>query len=222
MFSFAKMSYITPKTRAIDVAKSVDKEVISADFYDINDTQFYVIELPQRIVISFRGTSTLGDAADDARAYLVKLDSLDCKIHKGFNDQFKDAIEPISMHMRRYPPSKEIFFVGHSLGGALATVASVYFVHKFSLQNVFVCTFGSPKVGDSKFAKMFSSSVKSSSRYVNQDDIVTYHPFFFFVHVDGEIKLGKKRSDLRSYYLGRLEDHYLDSYEKNLRIHESL
>ena len=214
------MAYKTPQTiTPLALAREVDSTIISAQYHDINDTQFYVLEFPTKTVVSFRGTSTIGDAADDVRAYLVKFDDFECKIHKGFNDQFKDSIPTLTKalsHYRGYRNQRDIFFVGHSLGGALATVASVYFAKKFNLK-VHVCTFGSPKVGDQKFVQLFSDSVATSCRYVNQDDIVTYAPWFWFYHVHGEIKLGTKRKDYRSYYLGRSVDHSLDSYEKNLQ-----
>jgi len=216
MFSFAKMAYLTPKTTATELAKNVDSAVISASYYDIDDTQFYIVELPEKTIVTFRGTSTVGDAADDARAYLINFHDFGCKIHKGFNDQFKDSIDPLTLHLRELKRDRDIYFIGHSLGGALATVASLYFTKKYSFINIHVHTYGSPRVGDYNFAKLFNASVKSSKRYVNQNDIVTYAPWFFFVHVGGEINLGKKRSDLRSYYLGRLEDHYLHNYEKNM------
>merc|ERR1712216_1101830 len=51
---------------------------------------------------------------------------------------------------------KELSFVGHSLGGALATLSFVYmmqqcpFLHLYGIKvNVF--TYGAPRVGDAKF-----------------------------------------------------------------------
>jgi len=211
MLAFAQMSYLSPIS-ALEVAKGIDASVSSATFFDIKDTQFYIVDMPVKKVVSFRGTSSASDAVDDARAYLVEFEGLNVKVHKGFYDQFKDAWPLLRDHLSRTPKNREIHFVGHSLGGALATLAGLLAVQAFGFQNVHVCTFGSPKVGDLNFARLFNATIENSARYVNRDDAVTYAPWFFFVHVNGEIKLGQKRADLRSIYFGRIKDHYLASY----------
>ena len=67
---------------------------------------------------------------------------------------------------------RKIWFTGHSLGAALATLAASSFS-----QTQGICTFGCPLVGDDVFARTFASQVGGRSfRYVNNLDVVTHVP----------------------------------------------
>jgi predicted lipase len=67
-----------------------------------------------------------------------------------------------------------VFVTGHSLGGALATLATADLtINKKSASMV---TFASPRTGDLKFAQDFDAAVKVKWRVVNTEDIVTTVP----------------------------------------------
>ena len=55
----------------------------------------------------------------------------------------------------------QIIFVGHSLGGAIATISSFYYIkkYKFSAENILI-TFGQPRVGSETFAKELTNDLK--------------------------------------------------------------
>lgn len=214
MLAFAKMAYETPTISALQIAKAADSSVEFAQFFDFDDTQFYIVIIKDKAIISFRGTSSIGDAFDDARAHLVQFCGLDMKVHMGFNKQFECAWPTIKDFLNNHP-YQNVHFVGHSLGGALATIAACASIHYLSLKPS-VHTFGSPRVGDAKFAKYFNAGVKETKRYVNGNDAVTYVPWFFFVHVDGEVAIGSKRYDPWSAYFGRVDDHHIANYAKAL------
>ena len=82
-----------------------------------------------------------------------------------------------------------VVFTGHSLGGALATIAatcmSVQFMEHSNL--IVEChTFGSPRVGNQSFVNIFNRFVSVSHRYVNDLDPVPMIPRFpGFYHVKG-------------------------------------
>lgn len=84
------------------------------------------------------------------------------------------------------PPIKHVVFSGHSLGGALATLAAVQFAKQYPDITVTCVTFGSPRVGNGSFAEMFNKCCKGSYRFVNEDDPVPMGPTpLRFTHVKG-------------------------------------
>lgn len=94
----------------------------------------------------------------------------------------KDIIETIVI--KEFPPGtprqKNIFITGHSLVGALATLAASHIVklirdNKISAKPPILCTFASPRVGDSVFANNFSN-LKECYRIANSEDIVPKIP----------------------------------------------
>ena len=68
------------------------------------------------------------------------------------NDLFsKSIINEINNHK-----DYQIIFTGHSLGGAIATLASYYFSkHKLAENDLVLITFGQPRVGNENFARDF-------------------------------------------------------------------
>jgi len=75
-----------------------------------------------------------------------------------------------------------VFFTGHSLGGALATLAA----SRWNTPTTHLYTFGSPRVGGKKFIQSFVFGERY--RYRNNNDIVTKVPFEIlgYKHVSGE------------------------------------
>ncbi|KAI1710776.1 lipase (class 3) domain-containing protein [Ditylenchus destructor] len=72
--------------------------------------------------------------------------------------------------------SHELWFLGHSLGGAVAALAAfltrVYDLRRSSM--VKVITLGQPRVGNPKFATEYDSLVPNTDRVVNGLDIVSH------------------------------------------------
>uniref|UniRef100_A0A0N5BV79 Lipase_3 domain-containing protein n=1 Tax=Strongyloides papillosus TaxID=174720 RepID=A0A0N5BV79_STREA len=72
----------------------------------------------------------------------------------------------------------KVILVGHSLGGALATLTAAKLVsegHKTS-QQIFLYTYGAPRVGNPDFAKHFDEKIKYSWRVVFGKDVVPHFP----------------------------------------------
>ena len=73
-------------------------------------------------------------------------------------------------------PAMEVVLVGHSTGGALATLAA-YDLHLHGLNVAEVWTFGSPRVGDATFANAWNAALSDKSfRVVNGMDGVVHYP----------------------------------------------
>ncbi|CAB4374987.1 unnamed protein product [Rhizophagus irregularis] len=71
-------------------------------------------------------------------------------------------------------------FTGHSLGGALATLSALDAIHKApelaKNENLFLTTFGQPRVGDKKFAKFVDENIKAIRTIVRGDPIPRLPP----------------------------------------------
>jgi hypothetical protein len=68
---------------------------------------------------------------------------------------------------------KNLWITGHSLGGAMATIAGAMCRWEGSLNVAGVYTFGAPKVGDDKFAQNYPAELQ---RFENRNDIVPHLP----------------------------------------------
>jgi triacylglycerol lipase len=134
------------------------------------------------VLISMRGTVTAVDWVTDLVQTLHRGPS-GSSVHGGFLRTF-ESFEPALrnyFHSHRNPTT--IHIVGHSLGGALATIAADYLA---ALQlDVKLYTFGSPRVGTNNFSEQLSKNVKPANmfRVSNQSDPVTMLPTFPFIHV---------------------------------------
>lgn len=125
-------------------------------------TQGYIFKTGTEIIIACRGTDNLYDCFDDLDVCLVPL-VLDgyptTKVHAGFLRQSKGLLENIKAVVDHVQSNKiKLVFCGHSLGAAIATICAVT-VSAESIKDVFVYGYGSPKVGDKEFKKVFDTLI---------------------------------------------------------------
>lgn len=139
-------------------------------FFDKGGSQAHVVWDEEEVVIAFRGTepSESADLKADLNAWPDQAE-LAGWVHNGFQNAldkiWKDILKLLSNHY-----GKKISLCGHSLGGAMATIAA----SRLKDSNPKLYTFGSPRVGNSDFVKAFSSVVHY--RFVNNNDIVPTIP----------------------------------------------
>lgn len=154
----------------------------------VNCEVFY-IEYDNNLVVCFRGTESMEDVLTDLKIYKKKFPLLslnECEwpeVHAGFFEQFFSVCYKLEEVCNN---SKKLIFCGHSLGGALATLAAAYFGYKHVRKECSCITFGSPRVGDTLFAQYFDERVNVSLRYVNDNDPVPCLPTSWrYKHVKG-------------------------------------
>lgn len=154
-----------------------------------DDGWAYVVEGPDIIVVAFRGTATTKNWGTNFQVSMVNPPGTNesLRVHHGFFDAFnalanglniktqklqKGLRQTIDDIMAKTEGKVPIFFTGHSLGGALAQIATAV----FGCDQVAACyTFGSPRVGN----KYFDLWVKPPSyRIENYADIVPQVPYF--------------------------------------------
>lgn len=128
------------------------------------------------VVVSFRGTQEVKDWRTNLKLDqepVHKRSQHDHRrvglVHRGFNQAFL-AVEPqIRSHLRELA-GIPLYITGHSLGGALATLATWY----ISADALAACyTFGSPRVGDGGLMNHFRTPIY---RIVNGADPVPFVP----------------------------------------------
>ena len=152
------------------------------EFFTGNSTQSFLANNNDFAIIVFRGTeirrrtgvndfsNIVVDLETDADIMLTDTGQ-GGNVHKGFKDALDEVWE--KKGLLKYISSKDtssrtIWFTGHSLGAALATLAANRYE---KVQGLY--TFGSPRVGDAAFKKNFHVR---TYRFVNNNDIVARVP----------------------------------------------
>ncbi|MBL7130891.1 MAG: lipase family protein [Candidatus Omnitrophica bacterium] len=144
-------------------------------FFDIRDTEAFVAVRKNIIILAFRGTQTKTDWQTDFNIKLVK--SKAGRVHRGFKNALSYVWKDIKHTIRLFQNARQTLWVtGHSLGGALATLAVDRLTDEgFDIHGLY--TFGQPRVGDRVFARRFNRKIKHHAfRFVNDEDIVTRVP----------------------------------------------
>ncbi|GAB4455408.1 MAG: hypothetical protein Kow0070_03600 [Anaerolineales bacterium] len=151
------------------------------------DTQAFLVTNDEYAVLAFRGTEVTKtkDVITDARVF--KISAIEGRVHKGFAEAYR-SIEPQVLKALKKVRGLPLYITGHSLGAALATIATQHLEHDPVLRDeIAACyTFGSPRVGDDEFDREFKSSIY---RVVNTTDIVTVIPLLSmgFIHI-GDVR----------------------------------
>lgn len=146
------------------------------EFYNNDGAQAYRFMNKKDLVIACRGTqpTEFQDIAADLKATPVKSDSVG-RVHRGFKKEVDDLWPMISEDItRKVNVDKTIWFCGHSLGAAMATIMASRCWDNIDLNDpIELYTYGSPRVGWRKFVNTLA--VKHY-RWVNNNDIVTSVP----------------------------------------------
>lgn len=162
------------------------------EFYLNDSTGAYAFSMlkDRTLYFVFRGTNDLQDAMVDLNVNRVPffegLKQSHILVHAGFKKQFDVLKEPIIKTITKYMKRIDtIRFIGHSLGGALATLFSGYvarfhrgYIRDEQLHELkVVChTFGSPRVGNKHFVRWFQENVSDCARIMNREDPVAQMP----------------------------------------------
>jgi pimeloyl-ACP methyl ester carboxylesterase len=124
------------------------------------------------LVISVRGTSDAADVSTDLDTRHVAWPG-GGKVHRGFFGQFESSVDWVDERVSIANPSR-VRVVGHSLGGAVATLLAVHLTLAAADREVTLHTFGCPRVGSPAFAR--EARVHRCARVVNAGDPVVAFP----------------------------------------------
>ena len=161
---------------------------------DETGTQAFLATNGKYAILAFRGTEkNWRDVQTDLLARRVKTSS--GQVHSGFRTAYESVakeIEPWLQRIGRQP----LYITGHSLGAALATVATASLEANphFEGQIAACYTFGSPRVASAEYDPNIKTSL---FRVVNTTDIVTIVPLIAmgFVHA-GDVRFLERKEEL--------------------------
>lgn len=239
----SKLSYLRKTDNTIDtLAVLTELQKLDDRFYSVipfnnKSSQGIFVRHPEYNTVVFSGTDEISDWLDNAR--IKKVKRLDGKIHRGFNQALEDLWGGIFAFWGSLPQDCKdlpLYLGGHSLGGAMATIAIVRFFES-GIPVTQCYTFGQPKIGDSPFATSFNNLYQNKLyRFHNDSDIVPLLPSFLFGYVDcganlylnnkGELHYDRNVSfgeqvikhiiatahDLFNLHPGWLKDHEINKY----------
>jgi hypothetical protein len=158
------------------------------------DTQAFMFKTKDFVLIAFRGSQEIQDWRTNARtrfdkfAIATSMEPLDedttppiGQVHRGFQAAWQSVEEGVLKQLEIWGAGRKsdfpIFICGHSLGGALATVAAASLVKRGRRNIQGVYTFGQPRVGDLVFVNEIGRALKGKVfRFVNNNDIVPRVP----------------------------------------------
>ena len=140
----------------------------------VNATQAYLACNNEFAVLAFRGTEAdrMKDIRADAKATQATCPTGE-RVHSGFMQQYDDISYQLEMALAdKAVKGKPLFITGHSLGGAIATIAARRLDAE---RRIAACyTFGSPRVGTEGWVAQIKTPIY---RIVNSADPVPMVPF---------------------------------------------
>ena len=145
---------------------------LSATF-DQGGTQAILVSGEHFIALAFRGTEAMSirDVKSDVRANKRACES-GGQMHSGFYDAFENVRSMVEAAINDPAHAdKPLYVTGHSLGGAVATVAAKKLAHPGGTAACY--SFGAPRVGDDDWIAEIRTPIY---RLVNSADCVTMLP----------------------------------------------
>lgn len=151
-----------------------------ARFFSGASTECFVVWNARVLWVIFRGTETRKRPNADDFANILADIKADCNIlpvaveqggsvHKGFHAALDEVWELVCACLSElHTAERRLWFAGHSLGAALATLAAARYGRA---QGVY--TFGSPRVGNAEFRDRYPVPIY---RVVNGHDVVATVP----------------------------------------------
>ena len=211
--------------------------------------QGLVVTGKRHVGVAFRGTCNANNVVTDLKFIKTEYKAMSesphqprthvlpvCgkpQVHRGFHQAWQalraEVLENVARAFEADPGGTppQIYVTGHSLGGAIATLAAYDIAQDYPSHRVVLYTFGSPRVGNHSFRHIFNRAVPVCWRIVNELDGVTRVPPVqaLYSHVGKKVKIDSEGllmlepSFLEGKYNSskdRVASHYLSRYRKSL------
>lgn len=194
----------------------------------MDNVKGYVAYTPEKnwMVVAFRGTANVNDWIADMDSAQISQGA-GVTVHAGFDGEYQSCY--LSMFslidkVKLQCPNIRIFLIGHSLGGAMATLAA-HDLANLNYDIAAVVTYGSPRVYNHIGAKVYNTALADRTyRLTNNNDIVPHLPTWWmgYRHIGTRVKVEAPTTGkslwlkIREYLFGTVEDHLLVNYERAL------
>lgn len=148
-----------------------------------------VAEDPNAIIVAFRGTQehSIQNWVEDLYWKQLDLkypDMPEAMVHHGFysgyhNTTLRAGVINGIKRAKELFGDLEIFVIGHSMGGAMASICALDLTVHHNMQNVSVVTYGQPRIGNAAFASYYSQLVPNTIRVTHEHDMVPHLPPYY-------------------------------------------
>jgi triacylglycerol lipase len=183
-----------------DRARDIFRDQASLESVPVqkSNTHAYVAWNHAFAIVAFRGTEpdSILDILTNANIPLKQWDVPAERVHSGFMDALDDVWDDVAAVLAPLA-GRPVWFTGHSLGGALATLAGDRYERQRHARGGGelggIYTFGSPLVGGRPFVDGFNARCGDRSfRFVNDRDSVPRvpPPLIGYRHVNNERFVG--------------------------------
>lgn len=130
----------------------------------------------KRLLIAFTGTFYLSEWQKDFEFCQVRYDEFPkitdrLLVHEGFYKIYQTIQSQLLDIVGKYN-GYQLIICGHSLGGTLTTFSALSLIARSPI----VYTFGSPRVGNISFARVYNKLLPNAVRVFNTEDVVPYFP----------------------------------------------
>ncbi|TFL16000.1 S8 family serine peptidase [Jannaschia formosa] len=144
--------------------------------FSIGRSQGFVATSDRAVVVAFRGTDQIGDWWDNVNVPSRPSQIVGGGVHGGFLNAYDTVRDTVEMALNAADPGgpKRLWFTGHSLGGALATIAAMHHADRGVTGLV---TFGQPRCFDNAARARIAQVLGARyNRMVNDGDVVARIP----------------------------------------------
>lgn len=236
---FAKLAGIAYSN--LKDAKSQVKKLgfTEVEFYDNHGAQAYRFQNKDDLVIACRGTepTCFNDISADLKAAPVVAETVS-RVHQGFKKEVDDLWPMILEDILAKQPTQKLWFCGHSLGAAMATIMASRCNYHAEIPNPEeLYTYGSPRVGWKGYVVHLGVT---HHRWVNNNDIVTtvppsiigykHHGQEHYLNAFGNVrklttwqrtkdKLRGIKMGLKNGKIDSFSDHSITEYIKHLELY---
>lgn len=228
--TLAKIAYMTqadskPAVHELGYTKSI--------LIDHKGAECLIVENSERVVLCFRGTEPkeFSDIKADLKAWKRESET-EGMVHAGFHEYLERIWEQVLAYASTPARKKKALYIcGHSLGGAMATLAS----SRLQDRVVACYTYGSPRAG----GKVWHANCSFKHyRHVNNNDVVPRVPFWImgfrhygelvYINYYGNIRKLTPWQKFKDSWRGRFRawsklelfdgarDHSMDAYESKI------
>ena len=220
------------------ITKLTECNLEKGDQFEIQDVEYEVIERvdnrwtsatcwavkkhnTDKTVVVFKSTKEIFDFFVDALAFRVRFKHSDHKIkaHAGFVMAYSSIRKKVNKIIKQSINNGEkITFLGHSLGGAMATLALLDFEKHFPDSPLSAYTIGSPRVLSKKSARIVEDIVDYSTRGWNKKDPITGIPpkWFGYTHVGDSYRMEPWCGATKGLFRYHMMKPYIEMFERGI------